>query len=182
MNKAKNVLFIALWIGFPTFFYFAQANQVIATANWPNWLLRFLNLILYGIWPVIPLIFYSKPKFQYVNDPNRKWRNEVPLDNPYSNFGFVGLITLTALSLAVYFFGTETMQVPAEIFVAPVLIFSLFSIRTHHNNHLIQQFFSLSSNLDYDYNDLYLQMKKLEKDRQEAATDQKAVADNSTHT
>ena len=183
MIKVKNILLILLWISLPAFMYFVQVNGLISAADWSLPMLKLKNLFFYGIWPVIPLIFVSKPKFHFVHDPNKKWRNEVPVINNYRFFGLFGIFTLMALSLALYFFRPDALILPSELLLGVFLTLGIFIYRSQLSNNILQQFFNFSSELDYDYNDLYLQMKKMEKDSHHAPQHQPStVANGNTHT
>ena len=183
MIKVKNSLLILCWVVIPTVLYFVQANGLLSTADWSVGLLKLKNLLFYGVWPVLPLVFASKPKFQFVHDKHRKWRNEVPVKNNYHFFGVFGLFTLMAVSLTLYLFRSTVIVLPSELLVAAFLALGIMVYRTHSSNTALQQFFAFSSDLDYDYNDLYLQLKKIEEERTHTVQEpHPAVANSNLHT
>lgn len=179
MIKAKNILLMTVWIAVPTAIYFAQATALFITTDWPQWGIKIKDILLYGIWPVLPLIFVSKPKFQFVKETGKKWRNEVPIKNNYRGFGVFGVVALMVLCLALYFLSSDTFVVPNEILISLLLTLGILIYSSQNHNHVIQQFFSFSSDLDYDYRDLQLQMRKMEKDSH-TAPQEFTVADNHT--
>lgn len=182
MIKAKNLLLIIFWLAVPTAIYFAQLYELIQTTNWPQWGIKIKNIILFGIWPVTPIYFLTKPKFQFVKDSGKKWRNEVPMRNNYRAFGIFGLVSLIILSLAIYFLSSNTFVLPNEILIFLLLTLVILVFSNQNHNHVIQQFFSFSSDLDYDYHDLLLQMKKMEKDSLTAPHEQSVASTDNTTT